>query len=158
MPYRRWRFREAGPAEAAAQDESIPLLVQVPGVAMLTAITILAAIGDIRRFPSAKKLVGYAGLGARVHDSGEKHSRGGITKQGRRDLRIAMVSAANHAAALGEHPFWKREFQRLEIAFQIRGLLNGQDAAQNEAQSRASESCEWIHPPTTSSLVEAEAP
>lgn len=49
-----------------------------------------------------------------MHDSGEKHSRGGITKQGRRDLRTAMVSAANHAAALGEHPFWKQEFQRLE--------------------------------------------
>ena len=43
---------------------------------MLTAITILAAIGDITRFPSAKKLVGYAGLGTRVHDSGMTHSSG----------------------------------------------------------------------------------
>lgn len=54
----------------SAQDERILLLVQLPGVAMLTAITILAAIGDITRFSTAKKLVGYAGLGTRVHDSG----------------------------------------------------------------------------------------
>jgi transposase len=82
-------------AELAAQDERIPLLVQLPGVGLLTAITVLSAIGDIRRFPNAKKLVGYAGLGARVHDSGQKRTTGGITKSGRRDLRRAMVVFVN---------------------------------------------------------------
>jgi transposase len=99
-------------AKAAAQDARIPLLVQLPGVAFLTAITILAAIGDIRRFPDGQHLVGYAGLGARVHDSGELHARGRITKAGRRDLRGAMVDAANHAVQ--HHPFWKKELARLE--------------------------------------------
>ena len=98
--------------KASAQDERIPLLVQLPGVAMLTAITILAAIGDITRFPTAKKLVGYAGLGARVHDSGMTHNTGRITKTGRRDLRRAVVNAANHA--IEHHPHWKKEFERLE--------------------------------------------
>jgi len=42
--------------KASAQDERIPLLVQLPGVAMLTAITILAALADVTRFPNAKKL------------------------------------------------------------------------------------------------------
>ena len=98
--------------KASAQDERIPLLVQLPGVAMLTAITILAAIGDITRFPNAKKLVGYAGLGTRVHDSGKTHNSGRITKTGRRDLRRAMVNAANHA--IEHHPHWKAEFERLE--------------------------------------------
>jgi hypothetical protein len=60
--------------KASAQDERIPLLIQLPGVAMLTAITILAAIGDITRFPNAKKLVGYAGLGTRVHRSFFAHA------------------------------------------------------------------------------------
>ena len=96
----------------SAQDERIPLLVQLPGVAMLTAITILAAIGDVARFPNAKNLVGYAGLGTRVHDSGMTHSSGRITKAGRRDLRRAMVNAANHA--IEHHPHWKKEFERLE--------------------------------------------
>jgi transposase len=98
--------------QKSAQDERVPLLVQLPGVAMLTAVTILAAIGDITRFPNAKKLVGYAGLGTRVHDSGMTHSNGRITKAGRRDLRRAMVNAANHAAE--DHPHWKAELERLE--------------------------------------------
>ncbi len=96
----------------SAQDERIPLLVQLPGVAMLTAITILAAIGDITRFPNAKKLVGYAGLGTRVHNSGMTHNSGRITKAGRKDLRRAMVNAANHA--IEHHPHWKKVFERLE--------------------------------------------
>jgi hypothetical protein len=79
---------------------------------MLTAITILAAIGNITRFPTAKKLVGYAGLGARVHDSGMTHTTSRITKAGRRDLRRAGVNAANHAVE--HHPHWKKEFERLE--------------------------------------------
>jgi transposase len=98
--------------KARAQDERIPLLVQLPGVAMLTAITILAAIGDVTRFPNAKKLVGYAGLGTRVHDSGMTHNSGRITKTGRKDLRRSMVNAANHA--IEHHPHWKKEFERLE--------------------------------------------
>ena len=95
----------------SAEDERMPLLVQLPGVAMLTAITILAAIGDIAHFPNAKKLVGYAGLGTRVHDSGMTHSAGRITKAGRRDLRRAMVNAANHAVE--HHVHWKKELERL---------------------------------------------
>ena len=96
----------------AAQEERIPLLIQIPGVGLLTAITILAAIGDIRRFPDEDHLVGYAGLGASVHASGESHTTGHITKHGRRDLRRVMVNAANHAVQ--DHPFWKKELARLE--------------------------------------------
>ena len=98
--------------KAAARDERVPLLTQLPGVAMLSAITILAAIGTISRFEDAKHLVGYAGLGTSVHDSGLTHHNGRITKTGRKDLRSAMVDAAN--AAVRHHPFWKREFERLE--------------------------------------------
>jgi transposase len=96
----------------AAQDERVPYLVQLPGVGLLTAMTLLAAIGDITRFPSAKRLVGYAGLGARLHDSGMTTRRGRITKAGRRDLRSAMVEAAHSAARV--HPHWKAELARLE--------------------------------------------
>ena len=98
--------------QKSAQDERVPLLIQLPGVGMLTAITILAAIGDITRFPTAKKLVGYAGLGTRVHDSGMTHSSGRITKAGRKDLRRAMVNAAN--SAVEKIPHWKAELERLE--------------------------------------------
>lgn len=97
--------------QEAAKDERVPLLTQLPGIALLTALTILAAIGPIERFEDAKHLVGYSGLGASVHDSGQTHATGHITKAGRRDLRGAMVDAAN--AAERHHPFWKKEFERL---------------------------------------------
>jgi len=48
-------------------------LMQLPGVGFVIAMTVLSAIGDISRFESAKKLVGYAGIGAGVHDSGKTH-------------------------------------------------------------------------------------
>jgi transposase len=99
--------------QEAAKDERVPLLTQLPGIAMLNALTILAAIGPIDRFEDAKHLVGYAGLGASVHDSGQTHATGHITKAGRRDLRYAMVEAAN--VAVCHHPFWKKEFVRLEF-------------------------------------------
>ena len=69
-------------------------LMQLPGVGIVVTMTILAAIGDIRRFESAKKLVGYAGLGAGVHESGQMHRNKGITKSGRKELRWALVEAS----------------------------------------------------------------
>lgn len=96
----------------AAQDERVPLLVQHAGFGLIVSLTILAAIGDISRFEIDKQLVGYAGLGARVHDSGQTHHTGRITKTGRRDLRAVMVEAA--WTAVNFHPHWKAEFARLE--------------------------------------------
>ena len=91
--------------------DQVPYLVQLPGIGLLTAMTILGAIGDITRFGAAKQLVGYAGLGAGVHASGKTHRDKGITKQGRRDLRFVLVEAAR--VAVQTHPYWKREFGRL---------------------------------------------
>jgi len=91
--------------------EQVPYLLQLPGIGLLTAMTILGAIGEVTRFPSAKQLVGYAGLGAGVHDSGKSHRDKGITKQGRRDLRFVLVEAAR--TAVQTHWYWKREFARL---------------------------------------------
>ncbi len=70
-------------------------LMQIPGFGLLTSLICLAAVGDISRFSHAKKLVGYAGLGAGVHDSGLKHQDKSITKEGRRELRWALVPAAS---------------------------------------------------------------
>jgi transposase len=91
--------------------EQTPYLVQLPGIGLLTAMTILGAIGDVTRFGASKQLVGYAGLGAGVHDSGKSHRDKGITKQGRRDLRFVLIEAAR--VAVQTHPYWKREFARL---------------------------------------------
>jgi transposase len=89
----------------------VPYLLQLPGIGLISAMTLVAAIGDIARFPAAKHLVGYSGLGAGVHDSGQTHHGGPITKQGRREIRAVMVEAA--WVAVAHHPHWQREFQRL---------------------------------------------
>jgi transposase len=89
----------------------VPLLIQLPGFGLLTVMTVLGAVGDIPRFETAKHLVGYAGLGASVHDSGQTHRGGRITKQGRKDLRRVLIEAA--WTAVQRHPHWKREFEHL---------------------------------------------
>ena len=88
-----------------------PYLVQLPGFGLVVSMTVLAAIGDVTRFPTAKHLVGYAGLGASVHDSGKTHRTGRITKQGRRELRWVLVQAA--WVAVNTHPHWKEQYRRL---------------------------------------------
>jgi hypothetical protein len=103
---------EEGFKAVAAQDERMPLLVQLPGISLISGVTLLAAIGDIRRFATPQKLVGYAGLGARVYDSGQTRRTGRITKQGRRDLRATVVEAAHTAVQI--HPHWQAELARLE--------------------------------------------
>jgi len=85
-------------------------LVQLPGVGVVIAMTVLSAIGDISRFESAKNLVGYAGLGAGVHDSGKTHKEKKITKKGRKELRWAMVEAAWRAVRMS--PFWKAQYEK----------------------------------------------
>jgi len=91
--------------------QAASLLIQMPGIAMISAMTILSAIGDISRFDSAKKLVGYAGLGARVHASGQTYRTGGLTKQGRPELRSTMITSAWRAVRYCD--YWRSEFQRL---------------------------------------------
>ena len=96
----------------AAEQEEIGRLLHLAGFGVVIAVTVWAAIGDIRRFAEPKYLVGYAGLGTRVHESGMTMRSGKITKAGRRDLRTVLIEAANVAA--NSHPHWQAELARLE--------------------------------------------
>jgi transposase len=91
--------------------EEMTFLVQLPGIGLYTGMTILAAIGDIQRFPSPKKLSGYAGLGARVRATGNTVRTGKITKQGRKQLRTALIAAAWVAVRYSD--YWRARFQAL---------------------------------------------
>lgn len=92
-------------------NELMTFLIQLPGVGLYTGMTILAAIGDIDRFPSPKHLVGYAGLGAKVNASGDTYRTGKITKQGRRELRTALIACAWVAVRWSAH--WRTVFHTL---------------------------------------------
>jgi hypothetical protein len=85
-------------------------LLQLSGFGVIVSMTVLSAIGDVSRFESAKKLVGYSGLGAGVHDSGKEHIEKRITKSGRKELRWALVEAAWRAIRIS--PYWKEQYEK----------------------------------------------
>jgi transposase len=81
----------------ARSDERARLLMTIPGVAELLGLTIASEIGDIARFPTAGKLVGYSGLTPRIKQSGQSSRTGRISKAGPDTLRWAAVEASQHA-------------------------------------------------------------
>ena len=93
-----------------AQD--MTYLMQLPGFGVITAMTVLAAIGEIQRFDSAKHLASYSGLTPGVEQSGTKNRGKGMTKEGRRELRWALVEVAQRAVK--SDPRWTRQFQEME--------------------------------------------
>ena len=76
----------------------LPLLMTVPGIGPILGYTIAAEIGDIHRFATPRKLVGYTGLCPRVHQTGERDHRRSLSKRGPETLRWALIEAAQHAA------------------------------------------------------------
>jgi transposase len=82
-------------AEHALTSEEIRRLMTVPAVNMQTAIAFMASVGDIRRFPTPRKLVAYLGLDPRVRQSGESAARHGrISKAGNCEARHMLGEAA----------------------------------------------------------------
>jgi transposase len=82
-------------AKEALGSPEIRRLMTVPGVNVIVAATFLAAIGDIRRFESPRKLTGYLGLDPRVRQSGSgPATHGRISKQGSMSARHALVEAS----------------------------------------------------------------
>jgi transposase len=85
-----------------ADHPYVPLLRTAPGIAWILAYTIASEIGDIGRFPTPRKLIGYTGLCPRVYQSGESDRRGALAKNGPNYLRWALIEAA-HTAARTSH-------------------------------------------------------
>jgi transposase len=81
----------------ARADRRVGLLDSIPGVAAILGLTLAVEIGDVARFPTARKLVGYSGLTPSVHESGESSRTGRLSKAGSATLRWAAVEAAQHA-------------------------------------------------------------
>jgi transposase len=81
----------------ARADARARLLMTIPGVAELLGLTIASEIGDIGRFATAGKLVGYSGLTPRIKQSGQSARIGRISKAGPDTLRWAAVEAAQQA-------------------------------------------------------------
>lgn len=93
--------------------EQANLLTTIPGVGYVSALTIMAEIGDINRFASAKKLQGYAGLVPSTYASGDKVAHGRITKQGSRWLRWIMVETAHKQVLCKKTPGFSWYYMKL---------------------------------------------
>jgi transposase len=84
-------------ASIAVESEEVKLLMTLPGIDFYSAMLIVAEIGDIDRFPNAKKLCSWAGLVPTIYQSGNTLHMGRITKKGSRWLRWVLIQAAQSA-------------------------------------------------------------
>jgi transposase len=100
---------EAALRRLGADHRYVPLLMTAPGIGWVLGFTIAAEIGDITRFATPKKLVGYTGLCPSVDQSGGHDWRGELAKNGPKYLRWALIEAATHAA---RHPVYRDRYQR----------------------------------------------
>jgi transposase len=85
------------------------------GIGELTAITILAELGDCRRFSSSRQAVRYAGMDITVHASDQRRSPGHLSRQGPPALRWALFEAAQVARRSGspDRDYYEQAADRL---------------------------------------------
>lgn len=97
-------------AESEAYTAHFSLLLSIPGIGVVSAMTVLTEIPDLAaRFPNAKGLASFLGLAPREHSSGQTTRRGGISRTGNEAVRAMLVQAAWRA---------KRHDPKLEQIYQ----------------------------------------
>jgi transposase len=92
------------PTQRAPFTADLARLEGIPGIGPIFAATIVAVLGDVRRFPGAKEVASYAGLVPATYQSGDRAAYGRITKRGSAELRAMLCEAAQHARQ-PSHPF-----------------------------------------------------
>jgi transposase len=85
-------------AKREQQDPRAARLQTMPRVGHIASLTFPAAVDDVQRFPSSRKLVGYSGLAPTVRSSGERTEYGSISREGRSELRGVWVQVAHSVA------------------------------------------------------------
>jgi transposase len=116
----------------------VPLLMTAPGIAWILAYTIASEIGDIGRFPTARKLIGYTGLCPRVYQSGQTDRRGALAKNGPNYLRWALIEAAHTA---GRTIYYRPIIERMRARH---GHRRGSALAAVEIARRLTEAIWWM--------------
>jgi transposase len=84
----------------SAEERYAPLMAAyqtLRGIGLLTAASLVAELGDLRRFKKPRSLMSYTGLVPSEYSSGETEHRGAITKAGNAHLRRVLVESAWHA-------------------------------------------------------------
>jgi transposase len=101
--------------EYAKRQPGCRALMRHYGIGPLTSITILAELGDARRFSSSREAVRYAGLDITVHQSDTRRAPGRLSRQGPSALRWALFEAAQCARRPGspDHDYYLQTAARL---------------------------------------------
>jgi len=108
----------------------VEALQALRGIAKISAVTVVAELGQISRFKKARQLMGYSGTVSREHSSGERTRRSGITKTGNAHLRRIVVEAAwayRHRPSVGRELALRQEKaspEVKEIAWKAQHRLN----------------------------------
>jgi len=76
---------------------SVPFLMTVPGIGILSATALVATVGDVHRFPSGRSFAAYLGLTPRESSTGASRRLGPISKRGNRYLRVLLIHGARSA-------------------------------------------------------------
>jgi transposase len=84
-------------AALARQIPSVTLFMSVPGIGLIIATALVAFVGDMRRFPSARHLASYLGLTPREYSTGLRQRLGRISKKGDAYLRMLLIHGARSA-------------------------------------------------------------
>lgn len=97
----------------ALEDWSLEPLVRalmaMRGVREVTAMTLVAELGDLSRFRSPRELMAFVGMVPREHSSGQMRRQGGITKNGNRHVRRVLTESA---WAYRHKPAWTRSLRK----------------------------------------------
>ena len=86
---------------------AVKRLLTIPGIGLLSATALIAFVGEVRRFPSARHFASYLGLTPRERSSGSVRRLGGISKRGDVYLRMLLIHGARsvlRAARSQDHP------------------------------------------------------
>src|SRR5262249_26483930 len=111
--------------QEAKDDERVARLRTIPGVGMVSAVTLVAAVDEVARFQSSKQMRGCVGMVRTVRASGEREEQGRITRQGRGEVRAVWIQAA-HALVRTRQPAARplqRWFQRVAYRRGVRTAL-----------------------------------
>jgi transposase len=101
--------------DLAKRQPGCRALMRHYGIGPLTSVTILAELGDARRFSSSREAVRYAGLDITVHQSDSRRAPGHLSRQGPSALRWALFEAAQCARRPGspDHDYYVQAAARL---------------------------------------------
>jgi len=96
---------EAKLATLCVQNEDCQRLLSIPGVGLLSATALVAAIGDINVFKSGRELAAWLGLVPRQHSTGGRPTLLGISKRGDTYLRTLLIHGGRTVVRVADkHP------------------------------------------------------